>query len=79
VGHSVYVLALPALLYDSENWTAKARDARRKGAADIKYLRKTTEYTWTDCKTNTEIAKELNTTPVLEKKIRNTEEIVCNI
>ena len=32
----------------------------------MKYIRKA-EYTWTDYKTNTEIAKELNTTPVLDK------------
>jgi hypothetical protein len=39
-------------------------------------MRKTAEYTWTDSKTNTEIARELNTTPVWDK---NTKEIVCNI
>ena len=33
----------------------------------MKYIRNTAGYTWTDCKTNTEIAKELNTTPVLDK------------
>jgi len=33
----------------------------------MKYMRKTTEYTWTDYKTGTEIAKELNITPVLYK------------
>ena len=60
-------LALPALLYDSENWTSKARDARRITAADMKYMRKTAGYTWTDYKTNTGIAKELNITPVLDK------------
>jgi hypothetical protein len=30
-------------------------------------LRKTAGYTWTDYKTNTEIAKELHITPVLDK------------
>jgi len=30
-------------------------------------MRKTAGYTWTDCKTNMEIAKELNITPVLDK------------
>jgi hypothetical protein len=33
----------------------------------MKYMRRTAEYTWTDHKTNTEIAKELNITPVLDK------------
>jgi hypothetical protein len=55
-------LALPTLLCGSENWTTKARDARRITAAQMKYKR-TVGYTWTDHKTNTETAKELNTTP----------------
>jgi hypothetical protein len=38
-------LALPALLYDSENWAIKARDPRRITAAEIKYMRKTVGYT----------------------------------
>jgi hypothetical protein len=58
-------LALPTLSYSSENWTIKARNARRVAAAEVKYLRKTD--TWTDHKTNTGIAKELNITPVLDK------------
>jgi hypothetical protein len=58
---------LPALLYSRENWTIKARDARRITAAEMKYLRRTARYTWTDHKTSTEIAKELNITPVLDK------------
>jgi hypothetical protein len=33
----------------------------------MKFARKTVGYTWTDYKTNTEIAKELNITPVLDK------------
>jgi hypothetical protein len=32
-------LALPILLYGSETWTIKARDARRISAADTKYMR----------------------------------------
>jgi hypothetical protein len=30
-------------------------------------MRITAGYTWKDCKTNTEITKEVNITPVLEK------------
>jgi hypothetical protein len=30
-------------------------------------MRRTAGYTWTDHKTNTEFAKELNITPVLDK------------
>jgi hypothetical protein len=35
----------------------------------MKHTRKTAGYTWTDRKTNIEIAKELNGTQVLEKSI----------
>ena len=45
----------------------KARDARRITAAEMKYMRRTAGYTWTDYKTNTQITKELKITPVLDK------------
>jgi hypothetical protein len=57
------------LLYGSETWTIKARDARRITAAEMKYMRRTAEYTWTDYKTNTQIAKELTITPILDKSL----------
>jgi len=57
-------LALPNLLYGSETWTIKARHARRITAAEMKYVRRTAGYTWTDYKTNTQIAKELKITPI---------------
>jgi hypothetical protein len=59
-------LALPVLLYGSETWTIKARDARRISAGEMKY-RRTAGYTWTDYKTNSQIAKELKITPILDK------------
>jgi len=34
------------LLYGSETWTIKARDARRITAAEMKYMRITAGYTW---------------------------------
>jgi len=55
------------LLYGSETWTVKARDARRITAAEVKYMRITSGYTWTDYKTNTQITKELKITPILDK------------
>jgi hypothetical protein len=55
------------LLYGSENWNIKARDARRITATEKKYMRKTAGYTWTGYKTNTEIADELNIIPGLDK------------
>jgi len=37
-------LALPVLLYGSEAWTIKARDAIRITAAEMKYMRRTAGY-----------------------------------
>ena len=36
-------------------------------AAEMKYMRRTAGYTWTDCETNAETAKELRITPILDK------------
>jgi hypothetical protein len=33
----------------------------------MKYMRRTARYTWTDSKTNTQTAKELKITPILDK------------
>jgi len=41
--------------------------ARRITAADMQYMRRTAGYTWTDCKTNAQIAKELKVTPIFEQ------------
>jgi beta-lactamase class D len=41
--------------------------ARRITAADMQYMRRTAGYTWTDCKTNAQIAKELKITPIFEQ------------
>ena len=60
-------LTLPVLLHGSESWIIKARDARRITAAEMKYMRRTAGHTWTDHKTNTQIAKELKITPILDK------------
>jgi hypothetical protein len=58
---------LPVLFYGSETWTIKARDTRRITAAEMKYMRRTAGYNRTDYKTNTQIAKELKITPILDK------------
>jgi hypothetical protein len=73
-----YSYGLAASLYGNESWTIKARDARRITAADMKDMTRTAGYTWTDHKTNTQIAKELNITPVLDK-IQNTRETGYNM
>jgi hypothetical protein len=57
------------LPYCSKNWIIKAIDVTRITAAEMKYeyMRRTAGYTWSDHKTNTEVTKELNITPVLDK------------
>ena len=40
---------------------------RRITAAEMNYMRITAGYTWTDYRTNSHIAKELEITPVLDK------------
>jgi len=63
----INTLALPILLYGSETWTIKARDAKRITAAEMKCMGRTAGYNWTDYKTNTQIAKALKMTPILKK------------
>jgi hypothetical protein len=60
-------LALPVLLYGSETWAIKARDARRITATEVKYMRITAGYIWADYETNTQITKELKISPILDK------------
>jgi len=55
------------LLYVSETWTIKARNTRRITAAEMKYMRITAGYTWTEYKTSAQIAKELKITPILDR------------
>jgi hypothetical protein len=64
-----HILLLVGLVYVqlSETWTIKARDASRISAAEMKYIRRTAGYTWTGCKTNTQITKELKITSTLDK------------
>jgi hypothetical protein len=45
----------------------KAKDTRRITTAEMKHMRRTAGYTWTDHKTNTKIAKQLNVTAILYK------------
>jgi len=51
----------------SETWTIKASEARRITVVEMKYMRRTAGYTWTDYKTSAQIAKELKITPILDK------------
>jgi hypothetical protein len=72
-------LALPVLLYGSETWTIKARDARRITAAEMKYMRRTAGYTWAYYKTNAHIAKELEITLVLDKLLEYKRKWIQNV
>ena len=60
-------LAIRVLLYGSETWTIKASDTRWITVAEMKYMSRTAGYTWTDYKTNAQIAKELKIIQILEK------------
>jgi len=48
------------LLYGSETWTVKARDGRRITEVEMKYMRRTAGYIWTDYKTNEQMGKGIN-------------------
>ena len=60
-------LVLPAVLHGSENWTIKARENKKNNSIRDDIQRKISGHTWTYYKTNTEIAKELNITPGLDR------------
>ena len=49
------------------NLTIKGSDARRMKAVEMKYMRRTAGYTWTDYKANAQIAMELKITQILDK------------
>jgi len=57
------------LLYGSETWIIKANEARRITGAEMKYMRRTAGYIWTDYKTNAQIAKDLKLTQTLDKSL----------
>ena len=48
----IQLLALEQLKQETNQMTVKARDTRRITAAEMKYMRRTAGYTWTDYKTN---------------------------
>jgi len=50
-------LALTHLLYGSQNWVIKLRDTSKITAAEVKYMRKTAGYIWTDYKQTQQLQK----------------------
>jgi len=81
INESAIWIILPSLLYGSENWTIKARDARIITAAHFKYIwEKQRDTLWADYKTNTNLPKKkLNKTPVLNKIQEYKKNLVANI
>ena len=59
-------LALPSL-NTVVKISNRTRDGRIITATEMKCVRRTEGYTWTDFETDTEIATEINITPVLDK------------
>jgi hypothetical protein len=45
----------------------------------MKYMRRTAGYTWTDCKTNKQIAKELKITPILDKLLEYRRNLIQHV
>jgi hypothetical protein len=67
-GIQIYnTLNLPTLLYGSENWTMKSNDKTRVTAAEMRFMRTTAKYNWSDYKGNDDTLKELKTEPVMGK------------
>jgi len=67
------IFSLKKNLYDANLLTfflQPKRVAHYCGAAEMKYMRRTAGYTWTDRKTNARIEKELKITPVLDKLLQ---------
>jgi hypothetical protein len=61
-------LALPTLLYGSENWTIEARHATKIAAAEMKYTR-TARHTWSDHKQRRD-CKGIKYNPSFEQNAR---------
>ena len=61
------VMALPTLLYGSENWTLTKSPASHIQAAEMRFLRHVAGYTLHDHRRNTDIRQELNIMCILDR------------
>jgi hypothetical protein len=52
------------LLYGSDSWTTKSKDKARLISAEMKFMRRTAAYIWSDFKQNTEILEEIKVGPI---------------
>jgi hypothetical protein len=57
-------------IYDISTLRVKAKDTRRITAAEMKYMRRTAGYIWTDYKTNTQIGNKLEILPILSRLLQ---------
>jgi predicted glycosyltransferase len=58
-------------LYGRENWTTKANAKTGITAAEMRFMRTTAKYIWSDYKINDDILKELKTEPIMKKVIKH--------
>jgi hypothetical protein len=58
-------LARPVLSYGSEAWTIKKKEETRLQASEMKFMRRTADYTLFDHKQSEDILKELQIEPVI--------------
>ena len=71
---------MSGILYVSDvTWTVKGSDTRRIIAAEMKYMRRTAGYTWTDYKTNVQIAKGLKIIPIMDKLLEYKKSWIQNL
>jgi Tfp pilus assembly protein PilZ len=55
------------LVYGCESWTIKAKDKARLISAEMKFMRRTACFIWSDFKQNIEILEELKVNPIQDK------------
>ena len=60
-------MALPTLLYGSENWTLTKGHASRMQAAEMRFLRDVAGYTLHDHRRNTDIRQDMNIISILDR------------
>jgi hypothetical protein len=66
-------------LYGSENWTIKANDKTRITAAEMRFMRTTAKYIWSDYKRNDDILKELKTDHIMGKILKYKNSLIQHV
>jgi hypothetical protein len=60
-------MAVPLLIYASENWTINRSDKEKTESAEMQFLRSVAGYTLLDQKRSTDIRSELNIFNLIER------------